>query len=71
MDGLLARFRAPIRYEVVEVSEHVDRAEADRVLFAPTLVKLSPLPRAWFIGDLGAGESVIAMLRQCGLEASE
>jgi hypothetical protein len=71
MDGLVSRYPGRFRYEVVEVAENVDRAEVDRVLFAPTLVKVSPPPRAWFIGDLGEGESVIAMLRQCGLEASE
>jgi hypothetical protein len=71
MEQVLARFRTPIEYEVLDVVAAYDKAETDQVLFTPTLVKRSPLPRAWLIGDLGDGESVLDMLRTCGLEESQ
>src|SRR6267143_3274267 len=50
---LLSRFDCRrVRFEVCDVSEHPDRAEADAVCYTPMLVKHNPSPRAYVLGDL-------------------
>jgi circadian clock protein KaiB len=38
--------------ELVDVTLHPERAEADRVLATPTLLKLEPMPRQRVIGEV-------------------
>lgn len=45
--------------EVIDVLEHPQRAEEDRILATPTLVKQSPLPLRRVIGDLSNKEQLI------------
>lgn len=56
-----------VRFEVLDVSREVRRAEEDQVIFTPTLVKRRPDPPAWFVGDAG-GEMVPVLLASCGVE---
>ena len=56
-----------VRFEVVDVSREVRRAEEDRVIFTPTLVKRRPEPPAWFVGEAG-GQMVLVLLAACGVE---
>ena len=66
---LLSRFdRKQIRFEVCDVSEHPDRAEADAVCFTPMLVKRGPLPRTYVIGNLLNVSALVELLESCGLE---
>jgi hypothetical protein len=67
MDGVRARFPG-VECEVVNVVVEFERAERDRVIFAPTLVKAAPEPRAWFVGDLADGGVVEGLLKECGME---
>jgi circadian clock protein KaiB len=41
--------------EVVDVVDHPDMAEEERILATPTVVRYSPLPRRRVIGDLSDG----------------
>lgn len=68
MEEVLAEFDAgQVRYEVCGLFEHAASAERDRVVFTPTLVKRSPAPRAWILGDLTADDVVRDLLTMCGV----
>ena len=60
----------PLRYAVCDVGEEPARAEEDHVVFTPTLVKRSPEPRAWVLGDLADAAVVTDLLKICGLRPS-
>jgi len=71
MENTLRAFAGcPIRYAVCDVGEEPARAEQDHVVFTPTLVKRSPGPRAWVLGDLADATVVTELLKVCGLEPS-
>jgi CheY-like chemotaxis protein len=61
---------SPIRYAVCDVAEEPAKAEEDQIVFTPTLVKRSPGPRAWVLGDLADAAVVIDLLKICGLKPS-
>lgn len=42
--------------EVVDVLEHPSRAETDRVIATPTVIRTSPPPRRRVIGDLSISD---------------
>lgn len=68
MDEVLAGFdSARVRFEVCDLFEHAASAERDRVVFTPTLVKRSPAPRAWILGDLTNDNVVRDLLEMCGV----
>jgi circadian clock protein KaiB len=48
--------------EVVDLIAEPQRAFGDRVVVTPTLIRLSPLPRAMVIGDLSDREKIVAAL---------
>lgn len=48
--------------EVIDITRHPDRADEDRVLAAPTLVKSYPLPTKRVIGDMSNRRRVLAGL---------
>jgi circadian clock protein KaiB len=48
--------------EVIDVFEHPDLAEIDRILATPVLVRLFPKPRLSVIGDFGDPRAVAAAL---------
>jgi hypothetical protein len=39
-------------------------------VFAPTLVKRSPGPRTWVLGDLADAAVVVDLLKMCGMKPS-
>jgi hypothetical protein len=57
-----------VRLVVRDVAQEPLAAEKDGVLFAPTLVKTHPPPRAWLVGDLAEGAAVTALLHATGME---
>jgi len=68
MDEVLAGFdSARVRFEVCDLFEHAASAERDRVVFTPTLVKRSPAPRAWILGDLTNDDVVRDLIEMCGV----
>ncbi len=56
--------RSGLEYElsIIDVLEHPRRAEEDKVLATPTLIKLTPLPVRRIIGDLSNTDRVIVGL---------
>ena len=69
LDKLLERFPTDrLRFHVVDLSFEAQRAEEDKIVFTPTLVKRRPDPRAWILGDLGDPGVVVDLLHMCGLE---
>lgn len=38
--------------EILNISDHVSQATQDQIFAAPTLVRVEPLPRRRFIGDM-------------------
>ena len=60
---LIARLDgSKVDLDICDVSEDAERAEADRILFTPTLVVRRPL-LTWIVGDLTNGEDVLRVLR--------
>lgn len=55
---------AGLRVEVttVDVDQHPEIAEQERILATPTLVKQAPLPRRHLVGDLSDRERVLRAL---------
>lgn len=52
---------AEVEYEleVLEVVEHAQAAEDDRVMLTPTLIRLSPAPRLRVAGDLSDARAAL------------
>lgn len=48
--------------EVIDILEQPDRANEGEIVAIPTLVRVAPLPRTHFVGDLSDLERVIAEL---------
>jgi circadian clock protein KaiB len=48
--------------EVIDVFEHPERAEEERIFATPTLVRASPPPVRRLVGDLSDREKVLAYL---------
>jgi circadian clock protein KaiB len=48
--------------EIIDLCAEPHRAIVDRVVVTPTLVKLSPLPRAIVIGDLSDRDKIVMAL---------
>lgn len=51
-----------VKLTVCDLSRHPGAAEADNVVFTPTLVKREPAPRTWILGDLSRPETVTGLL---------
>ena len=66
---LLDRFdRSRILFEICDVGDDPDRAEADGVCFTPMLLKRHPLPRTYVIGNHLNSAALVDLLESCGLE---
>jgi len=67
-EALVARFPPRrLRLEICDVSQNPERAEEDAVYFTPMLVKRSPLPRTFVLGDLSDAAAVVELLESCGV----
>jgi len=52
LEDLLSRLNVPgLRFEVCDIARDVRRAEAERVVYTPTLARRSPGPPVWIVGD--------------------
>lgn len=72
MDEVLADFEGgDVHFEVCDLFKNAASAERDRVVFTPTLVKRSPAPRAWIVGDLTKDNVVRDLLTMCGVSRRE
>jgi DNA-binding response OmpR family regulator len=68
MEKLLERLRRlEIDFEVLDPAREPERAEKDKVVFTPTLVKRRPAPPVWILGDLSDPAVVTDLLHMCGV----
>jgi len=68
LEALIARLDpARVDLDVCDVSQDAERAEADRILFIPTLVVRRPL-LTWIVGDLTNAEEVLRVLQSAETE---
>jgi hypothetical protein len=68
LDQILNGFvRSQVRLQVFDVADEPLAGEEDQVVFTPTLVKRSPPPRAWVVGDLSDHNVVITLLDMAGI----
>jgi len=58
---------ASIDFQVRDLTDETERAARDRTLFTPTLVKRSPPPSVWVLGDLSRPWIVTDLLQMCGI----
>jgi hypothetical protein len=71
LEKLLARFnRSEIRVSICDLVKDPLAGEADRIAFTPTLVKRSPGPKVWVLGNLRDPEVLEELLGGCGVSAS-
>ncbi len=56
------RLKNQYSFEVVNVLDHPQRAQEDKILATPTLVKASPPPEKRVVGDLSDKERVLTAL---------
>jgi DNA-binding response OmpR family regulator len=69
LEKLLSHFdSAQVKLTIHDLAQDPGRAEADGIVFSPTLVKQSPPPRAWVMGDLSDRRVLANLLLMCGLE---
>ncbi len=59
-----------VHLQIFDVSQEGAKAEADHVVFTPTIVKKTPPPRAWLVGDLGATQVLRELLESSGIDLS-
>ena len=58
-----------VRLTVCDLSRDVSAtAEEDRIAFTPTLVKRTPDPKVWILGDLEDSQVVVDLLAHSGVE---
>ena len=62
LESLRAALSPQAAVEVIDVREHPDLAEADRILATPTLVRRAPEPVRKIIGDLSDTQRVLTGL---------
>lgn len=68
-EALLSRFdRQSVALEICDVSLHPERAEIDGICFTPVLMKRTPLPRAYVVGDLSNTAALVDLLASCGVD---
>ena len=72
LERLLAGFDlSQVKFTVCDLVTDPRAGEADRIAFTPTLVKRSPEPRMWVLGNLKDTDMVADLLRMCGVDARE
>jgi DNA-binding response OmpR family regulator len=69
LEKVLSNFQpSQVRLTIYDLAQDPGRAEADGIVFSPTLVKQFPEPRAWVMGDLSDRKVLANLLLMCGLE---
>jgi circadian clock protein KaiB len=48
--------------EIIDVLEHPDKAEDEKILATPTLIRQSPGPPRRLVGDLGDTDRIVQLL---------
>jgi CheY-like chemotaxis protein len=70
MKNLLSQYdSAQVDFKVIDLAEgRPASAEEDHILLTPTLVRRSPLPRTWVVGDLEDTTVISDLLEHSGVE---
>lgn len=69
VERVLKKFAASqVKLTVCDLVRQPLDAEADRVAFTPTLVKRSPEPKMWILGNLRESEVLSDLLLACGVD---
>ena len=69
LEQVLSHFQpSQVHLTIHDLAKDPDRAERDGIVFSPTLVKQSPEPRAFVMGDLSDRRILSNLLLMCGLE---
>jgi DNA-binding response OmpR family regulator len=72
LELLLAGFdTSRLKYSVVDLLRDPLAGESDRIAFTPTLVKRTPGPRTWILGNLRNTEILADLLRASGIRRIE
>jgi CheY-like chemotaxis protein len=58
---------ASIDFQVRDLTTETDAAARDRILYTPTLLKRSPPPSVWVLGDLSRPWIITDLLQMCGI----
>lgn len=68
LENILAGYDvSAVRLAFRDLAEHPDQAEADGVVFSPTLIKKSPGAPVWMLGDLSDATAVTDLLVSAGV----
>lgn len=68
MQDILRRYdRRQIAFRICDTTQEPDAAARDRIIFTPTLIKRSPPPNVWVLGDLTRTDVVTDLLHMCGV----
>ena len=68
MRGILEQYDTRrVAFRVCDLTLDPEAASRDRIIFTPTLVKRSPPPHVWVLGDLARPEVVTDLLHMCGI----
>ena len=68
MDDILRRYDGrQIAFRVCDTTTDPAAAARDRIIFTPTLIKRSPPPNVWVLGDLTKADVVTDLLHMCGV----
>jgi CheY-like chemotaxis protein len=72
LERVLDRFEpSQVEYRICDLVKDPMAGESDRIAFTPTLVKRSPEPRMWILGNLRDPETLSDVLRACGVDGKE
>lgn len=68
LQGILDQFdQNLVDFRVCDLTLDPGLAEQDGIIVTPTLIKRSPAPTVWIVGDLSRGQAVIDLLASCGI----
>lgn len=69
LERVLAQYDgAAVAVTLVDLSQDIDAVDPeDRIAFTPTLVRRSPQPRAWLLGDLRDHKPLRSLLEDAGV----
>jgi len=68
---LQSRYGSDCTLEIIDVTEHPERARRDEILATPTLVRISPTPEFRIVGNLQNKDRIMSILENISHSAPE
>lgn len=56
-----------VDFRVCDLTLNPGLAEQDGIIVTPTLIKRSPAPTVWIVGDLSRAQAILDLLAGCGI----